>query len=142
MKAKTDKHSELNTGKRTNFIVPEREKYLCGHCGENVAGGRYHNHCPHCLWSKHLDDKVPGDRASRCQALMEPVGVLQRKGAWRVVRQCTGCKKHTVVDSIPKDDFDLITKLSQLPLPLAVGRAIALVNKPLRPRRVLMDKKR
>lgn len=113
---KQQKHI-FNIGGRTNFIVPEKEKYICGHCGETVSGGRYYNHCPHCLWSKHLDDKVPGDRASTCQALMEPVGVTQKKGKWRIVHQCTGCEEHTVVDSAAEDNLDLITKLSQLPLP-------------------------
>lgn len=109
----------FNIGKRTNFIVPEKEKYICGHCGETVAGGRYNNHCPRCLWSKHLDDKIPGDRSSECQALMEPVGVTQRKGKWRIVHQCAGCKKRTVVDTAAEDNLDLIIELSQLPLPTA-----------------------
>ncbi len=100
-----------------NFIVPDEKKYPCGRCGETVAGGRYHNHCPSCLWSKHLDDKLPGDRASKCRALMEPVGVTQKKGKWRIIHRCIGCDKHTVVDSMPEDNIDLIIKLSQLPLP-------------------------
>jgi DNA-directed RNA polymerase subunit RPC12/RpoP len=107
----------FNIGGRTNFIVPPKEEYTCGHCGKTVAGGRYHNHCPYCLWSKHLDDKVPGDRAAECQALMEPVGVTSKKSTWRIVHQCTGCGKHTVVDSAAEDNLDLIIGLSQLPLP-------------------------
>ena len=107
--------TEMN--KRTHFLVPEVEKYTCGHCGEIVAGGRYNNHCPHCLWSKHLDDKIPGDRASECQALMKPIGVTQKNGIWRIVHQCIGCKKNTVVDSSLADNFNLIVKLSQHPLP-------------------------
>lgn len=100
-----------------NFIVPDEKKYTCGHCGKIVAGGRYNNHCHHCLWSKHLDDKVPGDRTSECQALMEPVGVIQKSGAWRIIHQCLNCKKKTVIDSVPEDNFDLIIELSQCPLP-------------------------
>jgi hypothetical protein len=117
MKTEDKNHSNSNPQERTNFIVPEKEEYTCGHCGENVIGGRYNNHCPHCLWSMHLDDKVPGDRASKCKSLMEPVGVLQKKGVWRIVQQCTGCNKYTVVDSAPEDNFDLVIKLSQKPLP-------------------------
>lgn len=119
MKKKADKYNDPGINKpngRTNFLVPEIENYACGRCGETIVGGRYHNHCPHCLWSKHLDDKVPGDRASECQALMEPVGVLRKKNTWRIVHQCTGCEKHTVIDSAPEDDFNLIIKFSQLPL--------------------------
>ena len=98
-------------------MVPEKSESHCGRCGKTVAGGRYNNHCPHCLWSKHLDDKVPGDRASECQALMEPVGVTQKKGTWRIVHQCTGCQKYTVVDTAAEDNLDLIIELSQRPLP-------------------------
>lgn len=117
MKPKADKRNQLNTDNHINFLVPEIENYTCGHCGETVAGGRYHNHCPRCLWSRHLDDKIPGDRSSKCQALMEPVGVTPKKGKLRIVHRCAGCQKNTVVDSAPEDDFDLIIELSQHPLP-------------------------
>lgn len=100
-----------------NFIVPDEEKYICGHCEGNVIGGRYNNHCPHCLWSKHLDDKIPGDRASDCKSLMEPTGVIQKAGRWRIIHQCLKCKKKTIVDSSPEDDSDLIIELSRRPLP-------------------------
>lgn len=99
-----------------NFIVPDEEKYICGRCGETVTGGRYNNHCLNCLWSKHLDDKTPGDRASKCRSPMEPTGVIQKSGKWRIIHQCLKCKKQTVVDSSPKDNIELIIKLSQSPI--------------------------
>jgi len=99
-----------------NFIVPKVEKYTCGRCGKIVTGGRYNNHCPNCLWSKHLDDQIPGDRASKCKSLMKPIGIIQKNGKWRIVHQCLGCKKKTTVDSSPKDNVNLIIKLSQSPL--------------------------
>lgn len=117
VKREADGYISAGLNERTHFLVPENENYTCGHCGETVTGGRYNNHCPRCLWSKHLDERIPGDRVSKCRALMEPVGVTQRNGTWRIVHQCTGCKKNTVVDSSPKDDFNFIVKLSQHPLP-------------------------
>ncbi|MEK7129489.1 MAG: RNHCP domain-containing protein, partial [Patescibacteria group bacterium] len=57
-------HMESNQKKK--FLVPKEEPYECEHCGTSVMGGRYNNHCPSCLWSKHVDDKIPGDRASDC----------------------------------------------------------------------------
>lgn len=98
------------------FKVPDEKNYICGHCGETVTGGRYNNHCPRCLWSKHLDDKIPGDRASKCRSLMEPTGIVQKSGTWRIIHQCLKCKKKTVVDAAPKDNIDLIIKLSQQPI--------------------------
>ncbi len=112
MKTKYTRSDNPDSVKQANFIVPEKEKYVCGHCGETVDGGRYNNHRPSCLWSKHLDRDVPGDRASECQALMESVGVLQKKGKWRIVHQCTACETHTVTNCAPEDDIDLIIGLS------------------------------
>lgn len=117
MKKETTDDDDFNAGERKNFFVHETEEYSCGNCGESVIGGRYNNHCPHCLWSKHLDEKIPGDRASECKALMEPVGVVQKGGAWRIIHHCTVCNKYGVVDSVPEDNFDLIVELSQKPIP-------------------------
>jgi hypothetical protein len=73
-----------------------REEFKCGHCrafiGPTVSGGRHRNHCPLCLYSKHVDRSFPGDRLSECRSLMEPVGVCSRaKGEQLVVHRCRGC---------------------------------------------------
>lgn len=101
---------------RKNFLVPEKEMYTCGNCGQPVEGGRYNNHCPSCLWSKHVDDKIPGDRASTCQGLMKPIGILQKKGNFRIQQECTSCGKVGVVDASPADNRDVIINLSTLPV--------------------------
>jgi hypothetical protein len=40
------------------------------HCRSEVSpdapGTGHRDHCPSCLWSRHLDDERPGDRASEC----------------------------------------------------------------------------
>ena len=54
------------------------EDFVCGNCGENIKGDGYTNHCPKCLWSKHVDIN-PGDRASDCGGLMEP-SKMEAKG--------------------------------------------------------------
>jgi hypothetical protein len=55
-------------------------------------GGRHRNHCPYCLYSLHVDGRVPGDRASNCRARMAPVGVFARpKGEQVLVHRCLGC---------------------------------------------------
>ena len=101
---------------RKNFLVPKREEFVCLNCGQKIAGGGYVNHCPKCLWSKHVDQDVPGDRQAGCQGAMKPIGVIQKKGKWRIIHQCQKCGKKTVVDSHPKDNFKLIVKLSHLPV--------------------------
>lgn len=66
------------------------EDFTCAHCGAAVAGDGYTNHCPHCLWSAHVD-VVPGDRAHSCGGLMEPTDVRYEQGSFRIVHQCTRC---------------------------------------------------
>ena len=79
-------------------------------------GGRYFDHCPRCLWSKHVDDQIPGDRASTCHGLMEPIGVIQKHGTWRIIERCLKGDKTFIVDSLPEDNQDLIISLSQTPI--------------------------
>ena len=55
-------------------------------------GGRHRNHCPLCLYSKHVDRSHPGDRRSDCRSLMEPIGTFHRpNGEQMVVHRCGGC---------------------------------------------------
>jgi hypothetical protein len=58
----------------------------------DAPGTRHRNHCPTCLWSRHLDDDVPGDRAADCAGSMEPIAVCVRAdGEWALVHRCGGC---------------------------------------------------
>jgi RNHCP domain len=55
--------------------------FKCVHChgfvslASGLSGVRNRNHCPYCLFSRHLDLHAPGDRLSACKALMQPVGL-------------------------------------------------------------------
>ncbi|HYC79501.1 MAG TPA: RNHCP domain-containing protein, partial [Candidatus Binatia bacterium] len=49
------------------------ENFVCENCGTKVSGNGYTNHCPNCLYSKHVDNN-PGDRLNKCHGLMEPIG--------------------------------------------------------------------
>jgi ribosome biogenesis GTPase len=69
--------------------------FVCEKCGYRVSdhsmGTRKRNHCPRCLWSRHLDHR-PGDRASGCDGLMEPVTVwVRKKGEWAIIHRCLEC---------------------------------------------------
>ena len=66
------------------------EDFVCGHCGTAVQGNGYTNHCPRCLWSKHVD-VYPGDRAAVCGGLMEPIAIEGSTPAYRVVHRCRKC---------------------------------------------------
>ncbi|NMB56710.1 RNHCP domain-containing protein [Candidatus Beckwithbacteria bacterium] len=99
---------------RKNFIKPEAEKVICEHCGKEFNGGGYRDHCPFCLFGKHVDLIIPGDRKASCKTLMEPILALQKNNKWRIKYRCLGCKHEFIVDSFPDDNFDLILELAQM----------------------------
>ena len=66
------------------------EDFTCEHCGEIVKGSGYTNHCPKCLWSKHVD-KEPGDRAESCCGAMKPVRVEGASPEYTIVHRCLVC---------------------------------------------------
>lgn len=75
--------------------VPCAESFVCKVCGAAVApegaGSRHRNHCPKCLSSVH-EDHAPGDRASLCKGIMDPIGVWVRKnGEWALIHRCRSC---------------------------------------------------
>ena len=69
--------------------------FPCAHCGAFVPSGSpgtsQRNHCPHCLWSLHVDLK-PGDRRALCRSPMEPIALWVSPGEeLRLIHRCTGC---------------------------------------------------
>lgn len=83
------------------------EDFTCGHCGVSVTGNGYTNHCPKCLWSKHVDIH-PGDRLAQCQGLMAPVRIVEERGRRRVQHRCQICRYEKVNDVSPEDDFEVM----------------------------------
>ena len=55
-----------------------------------MIGNGYTNHCPVCLWSKHVDTS-PGDRAATCHGLMKPIRVDVERGENILTHQCELC---------------------------------------------------
>jgi len=82
----------INIIKSKKFIRC-RENFICAHCGAKVKGKGYTNHCPICLWSKHVDIN-PGDRQHKCRGLMEPTGLeLSSKKGYVILHKCQKCKE-------------------------------------------------
>ncbi len=88
------------------------EDFICEHCGTEVHGNGYTNHCPNCLWSKHVDVN-PGDRAADCGGLMEPVGVELKNGEYILLQKCKKCGHLRKNKVSPEDNFEEIIKLSR-----------------------------
>lgn len=90
-------------------FIPRQEAFICEHCGaavEPLEKGSYRNHCPRCLWSKHVDRNGPGDRLSTCGGTMEPLQLDHRSGkGWIVIHRCTKCRKRLPNKTAPDDDL-------------------------------------
>lgn len=89
-----------------------KEDFRCGQCGYLVEGNGYTNHCPKCLYSKHVDI-YPGDRAAQCGGLMEPVGIELEKGEQQLIHRCLVCGHEKKNKTVPQDDFEALLSLSR-----------------------------
>jgi RNHCP domain len=95
--------------------------FRCGHCHLDVPTGApgtaHRNHCPNCLWSRHLDDDTPGDRDARCGALMEPIAITVRgDGEWVLIHRCGGCDELHLNRSAGDDNPLILLRLAVKPL--------------------------
>ena len=70
------------------------ENFTCEHCGVFTKGDGYTNHCPKCLWSKHVDVN-PGDRANACGGLMKPVRTEGTVARYFIIHKCERCGAET-----------------------------------------------
>ncbi len=87
------------------------EDFTCEHCGATVSGNGYTNHCPKCLWSKHVDIN-PGDRAQNCGGLMKPVGLEQKGREVMIAHVCQDCGFRRRTKTVPEDDSEALIALS------------------------------
>jgi rubrerythrin len=96
----------------------ENQGFTCEYCGTDVlpvTNGSYRNHCPVCLYSKHVDD-YPGDRAGYCAGLMQPVSVsYHSKKGYQLTHRCLKCGFVTVNkvarETQQPDDFEKVLAL-------------------------------
>lgn len=97
----------------------ENSGFTCEQCGQEVVpvtNGSYRNHCPFCLYSKHVD-VLPGDRMSVCGGLMKPVGFAYKSGkGFQIVHKCLWCRCTSVnkvaKDTVQQDDIEALERLS------------------------------
>jgi len=87
------------------------ENFTCAHCGAEVLGNGYTNHCPKCLWSKHVDNN-PGDRQSNCGGMMRPISIEQKNGKFIITHKCETCGKTIKQHASENDDMNTIIAIS------------------------------
>jgi hypothetical protein len=93
-------------------FIKKIENFVCEHCGASVVGNGYTNHCPTCLWSKHVDIH-PGDRASTCQGLMRPVRVEKDKDEFRICFKCLKCGLEYRNKLSANDNFEIALEIQK-----------------------------
>jgi len=91
-----------------------KENFICASCGAKIIGTGYTDHCPNCLYSKHVD-VFPGDRQAKCGGLMQPISATIKGQSYVIFYQCQKCGYQSSVKAGKDDNLETI---------------IALINKP------------
>lgn len=89
------------------------EAFTCENCHKEIKplGYTARDHCPYCLYSKHVDIN-PGDRNNNCKGLMKPIGIEKYKNTYKIIYKCNKCKTIHKNIMASDDDFDMIINLS------------------------------
>ena len=86
------------------------EDFVCENCGTKVVGNGYTNHCPNCLFSKHVDVN-PGDREENCGGLMDPIFAEVARDGYVIVQKCKKCGKNQRNKVAEGDNIDAIIEV-------------------------------
>lgn len=102
-------------------------EFICSHCKMSVpsdsgVGTKNRNHCPKCLYSLHVDDKVSGDRSANCGGEMEPIGITfkqegvdkygkEKQGEIMLIHRCVKCGRVSINRIAGDDDPDQILQI-------------------------------
>lgn len=95
------------------------EPFDCENCGKHVkptVKDTYRDHCPFCLYSKHVDIN-PGDRQNPCKGLLEPVDLDKgKKDSLTLIYKCKKCgeivrNKMALTSEVDPDDYNLALSL-------------------------------
>ena len=101
--------------------------FKCQHCQalvsvvHELSGVNNRNHCPYCLWSRHLDLYQAGDRLSACRGSMQPIGLTLKKtrnkyarglsGELMLIHACQGCQALSINRIAVDDDVALLVEV-------------------------------
>ena len=100
-------------------IKNQKKGFVCLSCQQWIPVGRgmgthYRNHCPSCLYSRHVDEKNSGDRSAGCHGKMEPIGLTFKREGWdkygiirqgelMIIHRCLDCNEVSI-NRIAADD--------------------------------------
>lgn len=123
---------------RIQYREHKEHGFTCIQCGfpatadRELSGVNNRNHCPRCLWSRHVDELKAGDRKSACRSRMQPIGLTIKQtqkrygqasqGELMLIHHCTGCGKFSINRIAADDDaaliYDLFLNHSEFPADL------------------------
>ncbi|GMQ94981.1 MAG: hypothetical protein BMS9Abin13_091 [Patescibacteria group bacterium] len=89
-----------------------KEDFVCEHCTTEVVGNGYTNHCPRCIWSKHVDIN-PGDRASSCEGAMRAIDIEVKACTYTIVHQCILCGHKRKNKAVKGDSIDAMLAIQR-----------------------------
>lgn len=111
------------------MVNNQNTDFKCLNCGkevslDNLIGTQNRNHCPFCLFSKHVDLNIPGDRKAECQEKMEPVGLTfkkegldkygkEKQGEIMLIHFCPKDQKISINRIAGDDDTEIILRVFQ-----------------------------
>ena len=119
-RAKSSSHRHRSTRPDRNQVD---DGFLCKHCNMYVSSAAFlsgvqnRNHCPYCLWSRHMDLYAAGDRLSACKSPMKPIGLTTKatnkkygtgRGELMLIHLCTDCESLSINRIAADDDTQTI----------------------------------
>ncbi len=89
------------------------EEFICLNCGKKVEKLEYssRDHCPHCLYSLHVDIN-PGDRQNNCKGLLKPIDLEKFKDTYKIIYKCEKCNQLHKNIMAKDDNYEEIIKLT------------------------------
>jgi hypothetical protein len=121
--------------------------FRCKNCGYIVITNpefcavNNRNHCPYCLWSRHLDLFQAGDRLAACKDGMRPIGLTLKQahkkygclqGELMLVHLCSGCSAVSINRIAADDDVELIFTIFESALTIDPELHSSLLNEGIR----------
>ena len=90
------------------------EEFICEFCNKKVNKLIYtsRDHCPYCLYSKHVDIN-PGDRLNTCLGLLKPIGIEKYKNTYKILYRCQKCNQNHKNIMARDDDMNKIIEVSK-----------------------------
>lgn len=89
----------------SQIFLRKKENFKCFNCQNLVYGNGYTNHCPKCLWSRHVDVN-PGDRINKCKGEMKPINIEFKSNQYLIFHQCLKCGLIKRVKAVSSDDIE------------------------------------